>query len=182
MKAPELESSRLFLKPLSLEHLSAKYVGWLNDPEVYRYLETGGDYDLEKLGKFLSDIEKKTILFWAIHLKKDLKHIGNIKIDPIHLRHNIGEYGILMGDRKEWGKGYAREASQRVIDFCFKEKIPKLRKMTLGVVADNEIAIRLYRKLGFKTEGHYKYHAFHDDKYCDTLRMALFNPAFTYGY
>jgi hypothetical protein len=49
MKAPILETPRLILKPLNMEYLTKDYVGWLNDEEVYRYLESGGNYNKEML-------------------------------------------------------------------------------------------------------------------------------------
>lgn len=180
IKAKEIESERLIYKPLSLYHCSDEYVNWLNDYDVFIYLESGGNYTKEKLYDYLKEVEKKNIYFWAIHLKGNEKHIGNIKIDPINSRHNIGEYGIMMGDKLEWGKGYAYEASKRIIDFCFFEGGLNLRKMTLGVVKDNTSALRLYQKLNFKEEGHYLKHAFHNGKYCDVIRMALFNPNYNY--
>lgn len=176
MKAKILETERLVLKPLSLQHLTQDYVDWLNDEEVYRYLETGGDYTLEMLKDYINDVIKKDIYFWGIHLKNNNMHIGNIKIDPINLKHGLAEYGIMMGRRTEWGKGYANEATVKVIDFCFQEL--NVRKLTLGVVEDNTAAFALYKKLGFVIEGVYKQHGFYDDKYCDTIRMALFNPFF----
>jgi ribosomal-protein-alanine N-acetyltransferase len=175
MPAPILHSNRMFLKPLGLEHVSDEYVNWLNDAEVIRYLETGGDYTREKLQDFLSSVEKNQILFWAIHLKSNNKHIGNIKIDPINVRHGFGEYGILMGDRNEWGKGYAKEASEIVIRYCFGPEC-NLRKVVLGVVRDNAAAVGLYQKLGFVTEGIYKDHGIYNGKKCDIMRMAIFNP------
>ena len=42
-------------------------------------------------------------------------NIGNIKIDPINEIHKFGEYGILIGDKEYWGKGFAREASEEVL-------------------------------------------------------------------
>jgi len=171
---PIIYSDRLKLVPLSMEHLSIDYVEWLNDIEVYKYLETGGNYTLEKLTAFLSDVVHKNILFYAVHIKSTNIHIGNIKIDPINTVHNIGEYGIMMGRRSEWNKGYAKEASLRIIEYCFDAL--KLRKITLGVIADNQAAVALYYKLGFVKEGEYVDHAFHNGKYCNVLRMAIFNP------
>lgn len=176
MKAQNLESDRLVYKPVSLAHLSEDYVSWLNDPEVCKYIENSGEYTLEKLREFLTEVEKKDVFFWAIHLKSNDLHLGNIKIEPVNERHGLGEYGILMGRKSEWGKGYAKEASAAIIDYCFK-KI-NLRKMTLGVVTDNESAVRLYKNLGFVIEGTYKKHCFFDGAYRDVLRMALFNPDF----
>jgi len=59
MKSPILNTERLTLKALSLEHLSQDYVSWLNDPEVYRFLETGGNYTFEMLSEYLEDAEKR---------------------------------------------------------------------------------------------------------------------------
>lgn len=179
MKAPALESDRLVYKPLSLDYLNQQYVDWMNDPEVNRYLETGGGYTLEMLKEYLSTVDKAEILFWAIHLKDTGKHIGNIKIDPVNLRHGCAEYGIMMGERKEWGKGYAREATERIIEYCFNDL--NLRKITLGVVEDNAGAYSLYKKLGFQTEGVYEKHGLYHGKYCNIIRMAMFNPSFNYG-
>ena len=178
MKARLLESDRLVYKPLSQEHHSQEYVEWMNDPDVIRYLESGGDYTSDKLLHFLQDVEKKGILFWAIHLKSNGKHIGNIKIDPFIEKYGLAEYGIMMGRKSEWGKGYALEATKRILDFCF--YVIGIRKITLGVVIDNKAAFGLYKKLGFRTEGIYKHHTLHDGKYCDIARMAMFNPEFDY--
>jgi RimJ/RimL family protein N-acetyltransferase len=176
MKAIELESERLFYRPLSLKHLSQDYVDWMNDPEVNKFLESGGDYSLEKLHDFLLNVEKKDIYFWAIHLKSNGSHIGNIKIDPVNTFHGTAEYGIMMGRRTEWAKGYAHEASKRIILFCFQSL--NVRKITLGVVADNFPAVNLYKNMDFETEGIYKQHGLFQGKYCDVYRMALFNPGF----
>jgi RimJ/RimL family protein N-acetyltransferase len=147
MKACYLESERLYFKPLSRLHLSKNYVNWINDSDVNKYLESGGDYTIEKLESYLEQQEKKEILFWAIHLKKSNKHIGNIKIDPIYFDDNAGEYGIMMGEKNEWGKGFAYESSLKIIDYCFKNL--GLIEIRLGVKIDNIAAVRLYEKLGF---------------------------------
>ena len=80
MKAEILETERLVLKPLSLEHLTKEYIDWLNDEMVYRYLETGGNYTKAMLEDYLKDVVKKDIFFWAIHLKNNNLHIGNTSV------------------------------------------------------------------------------------------------------
>lgn len=171
-----LNSDRLLLKPLTLTHCTDAYVSWMNNLEVYRYLETGGNYKIEDLQKYLESVETTpSILFWAIHLKENDKHIGNIKIDPVNNRHGLGEYGIMMGDSSEWGKGYAKEASEMVINHCFHDL--HIRKMTLGVVEDNRAALNLYKKLGFSTEGIYIDHGYYDGKLRNLIRMAIFNTS-----
>lgn len=176
-KVLELETERLILEKAGTQHISEDYVSWMNDAEVNRYLETGGGYSKMDLTAYLGSAEaNEELYFWAIKTKQGQKHIGNIKIDPISYKHGYGEYGILMGDRNEWGKGFAIEASKAVINYCF-DKL-KLRKVTLGVVAENTAAVNLYRKLGFVEEGCYKYHGIYNNQICDSYRMAIFNPTF----
>ncbi|MDF5690827.1 GNAT family N-acetyltransferase [Aquirufa aurantiipilula] len=170
---PILETERLKLEPINIEFCSEEYVNWLNDIEVYQYLDNGGDYTYEALQEYLTKYTENPVPFWAIIVKETNTHIGNIKIDPINQRNQIGEYGILMGDKKYWGKGYAKEASIAVINHCFKKL--GLRKITLGVIKDNIAAVKLYESLGFEIEGIYRLHGIYAGKYCDALRMAIFD-------
>jgi len=144
---PIIETNRLILKPLNKEFLSQNYVTWMNDKDVNRYLESGGDYTLEKLNDYLKEVERNPKYFWAITTKLSSKHIGNIKIDPINYDDLRGEYGILIGDKNFWGMGLAEESSIVVLNFCF--KVLKLNQIELGVLAENSRAISLYKKIGF---------------------------------
>lgn len=174
MAIETLDTPRLVLRKLDTSFCAERYVNWMNDKTVNLYLESGGDYTIDKLCNYLETVENQDILFWAICLKDSGKHIGNIKIDPVNFRHQYGEYGIMMGDSTEWGKGYAKEASKAVLDYCF--SVLELRKINLGVVEDNYSAVKLYRALGFEVEGIFKNHGIYDHKLCNVLRMALFNP------
>jgi [ribosomal protein S5]-alanine N-acetyltransferase len=171
MKAIELESERLFFRPLSQKHISLTYVNWLNDVEVNKYLESGGNYTIQLLADFLKEQEQKDILFWAIHLKDSNKHIGNIKIDPINFELNSGEYGILMGDKTNWGKGFAKEASLAIINYCFNEV--KLSRITLGVIEDNINAVMFYKKIGFTIDEVKTNVGIYNYKLSNSLRMSL---------
>lgn len=172
-----LTTDRLELSPVSLDDCNENYLFWLNDSESNQYLESGFyTYTMDQLIDFVNkqDQNDKSV-FLAIRIKHSGKHIGNIKLDKISDVHQSAEYGILMGEKNEWGKGYAKEASIAIIEYGF--TILKLRKIYLGVVDINTVALRLYQKLGFKTEGILKEHFFHKNSGCyrDEIRMALFN-------
>ena len=49
-------------------------------------------------------------------------------------------------------------------------------RLELSVFADNEVAIRLYRKFGFEVEGRHRAYALRDGVYVDSLSMARFHP------
>lgn len=166
-----IESERLLFQRLSLEHVSTDYLNWLNDPEVNKFLEVTSGNTLESLESFVKSSYSDEIYFWAILVKATNKHIGNIKIDPIDFKLNSGEYGIMMGDRSQWGQGYAKEASRRIIRYCFNQL--GLEKITLGVVASNLTAVKLYENLGFVLEKVIKESGTYDGKLCNSFRMVL---------
>lgn len=171
MKNIDLTSERLLYTRLSNKHITNNYVSWLNDTEVNSYLETKGNYTLDKLKSYVEEQYNNEIYFWAIHLKDTNKHIGNIKIDPIDDETRAGEYGILMGDKQSWGKGFAKEASYRIIKYCFEEL--KLLKINLGVIEDNLKAVMLYKKMGFKIDEVKKDVGTYNNKMSNALRMSL---------
>ena len=169
---PILDSERLILKPIGLMHVSYEYVEWLNDEDVIEFLEVEKGQSIGDLKRYISGMSDN-ILFWAIHIKENDKHIGNIKIDPINEKHGYAEYGIMMGDKLQWRKGFATEASRMAIRYCF--EVLNLRKINLGVVEANRSAVTLYNKLGFIEEGMYKDHVMYNNKIYNILRMAIFN-------
>ena len=174
LKPSIIVSERLILRPFSKDIINDNYLNWLNDDEITSYLEINGFYTLDMLANYVNLMIDKNVFIWAIFLKDGNKHIGNIKIDPINTKHKFGEYGIMIGARSEWGKGYAFEASSLVLNYCFQNLF--LRKVCLGVINENIAAISLYKKLGFKIEGIYKSHLLYNDQYSDCIRMAAFNP------
>ena len=64
-----IESERLSLEPISLKFLTKNYLEWLNDQEVYKYLESGGDYTLANLKEYIIGHQMNQTLFWAILIK-----------------------------------------------------------------------------------------------------------------
>jgi [ribosomal protein S5]-alanine N-acetyltransferase len=174
----KLTSLNLELQPISQQFATATYLSWLNDSDVNKYLDIPKENNLADLIEYIKEVEEKKIYMWAILLKNGNKHIGNIKIDPVDTKHRYGEYGILLGDKEEWGKGYAKEATTTVINYCFDSL--NLRKVNLGVVENNTAAVALYEKLGFIHEGVDRFQRLYDDEYCHVIRMAAFNPKIKY--
>lgn len=171
MKNIDLESERLIFKRLSAKYISKEYVDWINDPDVNMYLETRGNYTIDLLKSYIEEQYKNEVYFWAILLKGSNKHIGNIKIAPINFDTNSGEYGILIGDKSNWGRGYAKEASLRILKYCFKEL--KLSKITLGVIENNIKAVLLYKNMGFKIDEVKNDVGIYNNKLSNSLRMSL---------
>lgn len=169
---PFIETKRLYLFKVTSEFCTENYLSWLHDKEVNKYLDSGiMPQTIDDLVKYVNELPKTT-LFLAIVIKETNKHIGNIKIDSIDYKNGRGELGTLLGDRNEWGKGYAKEASLAIFDHCFYRL--NLRKITMGVVEENIASCKLYEKIGFKIEGIFIKHGYYDGAYRNIIKMALF--------
>lgn len=148
-----LETSRLRLRALEASDLNATYLGWLNDPQVNRYLET----------RFLPQTLEALQTYWQAHrddpsspwfaicLAAEGRHIGNIKLGPIQWLHRRADLSLFIGARDCWGQGYASETIALVRDWAFREL--DLQKLSAGIYAGNIGSRRAFEKCGFALEG-----------------------------
>ncbi len=143
---------------------------WMHDTEVQKGLQKNmlsmQIEDAEKFcrnSKIPNEIQSGDSLNYAIVDESD-EYIGTISLKDIDLVNMSAEYAISTR-RKAWGKGYAGQASKLLLDKAF--NCYKLHKVYLTVLADNERAIHLYEKCGFKKEGQLREHILKDHKYID---------------
>ncbi len=164
---------RLYLRPLLKSDITKRYLSWLNDAEVTRYIETGlfpvTEKDLEEFYKKIR-VSKTDIMFAIIDKKHDL-HIGNIKLGGIKWVHRFADLGIMIGDKAYWGRGYGEEACRLLLGYAFNRL--NLNKVTLGSYATNLAALKTYKKVGFKIEGRIKKLLSIDGKYVDHVLMGI---------
>jgi UDP-4-amino-4,6-dideoxy-N-acetyl-beta-L-altrosamine N-acetyltransferase len=99
--------------------------------------------------------------------------VGTIGLSQIDRRHRRAEYGVLIEPAAR-GKGLASEASRLLLRYAFREL--RLHRVFLHVFADNESALRLYERLGFKTEGCLRQHAAKGSQMKDVIVMAILAP------
>lgn len=84
-------------------------------------------------------------------------------------RKHAGEIGMAVHD--DWqGKGIGSALMTAILDMA--DNWFNLLRVELDVFADNEPAVRLYKKFGFTVEGTAKKYAFRDGEYVDILHMA----------
>ena len=145
--AKTFSSERLVLRTMTTDDATETYAGWLNSPEVNLYLETKSA-TIEELVDYIKEKNAKgDTLFFGIFLKEEGTHIGTIKLEPIEPDKNRATIAIMIGDKEQWGKGYAGESMQLLIDWCFEDL--GFDTMELGAIGKNTAAIHAYEKLGF---------------------------------
>jgi [ribosomal protein S5]-alanine N-acetyltransferase len=144
-----LQSSNLICVPFRTEHISAQYLAWLNDPEVNRYSRR----------RFVQTSEEDAVRFFgslpstdqilAITLKANGEHIGNLQLGPLDLQESHGEVRILIGEKSQWGKGYATQAIHGACCYYFQA----LGLHRVEAMSCNPGFIRAVLRLGWKEEG-----------------------------
>jgi [ribosomal protein S5]-alanine N-acetyltransferase len=145
-----IESGDLFCEPFRREHVSPRYLGWLNDLEVNRYsrrrfVQTSEEDAL----LFLSSFQSSTNQLMAIRLKTTSVHIGNLQLGPLDLEESHGEVRILIGEKSQWGKGYATQAIYGACSYYFQV----LGLHRVEAMSCNPGFIRAVLRLGWKEEG-----------------------------
>ena len=168
-----LEDDEIILRPLEKGDINKKYLSWLNDREVTKFL------DLRVFPSTLDDLRAfyrhtqnpKNDVLLAIVDKESNEHVGNIKLGNIDWIHRYAELAIMLGDKSFWGKGYGQRSTALILEYGFKKL--NLNKIILCVYAPHKAAIRIYQKLGFKIEGKQKKIFNLNGKYVDCLWMGL---------
>lgn len=145
-----LKGKQVYLQELSEEHATDAYAGWLNDPEVNKYLETRSTTTRELREYIREKQASNNAVLFGIFSNENGKHIGNVKLEPIDRKQKKATLGLLIGDKEYWGKGIGTEATELATRYAF--DVLGMQEVNLGVIATNAAAIRVYEKCGFRVE------------------------------
>lgn len=168
-----LENETIYLREVRLSDVNEEYYSWINNPIVNQFLETRFlPRSYKNIEQFVQNMDGKNdeILF-AICIKKNDVHIGNIKIGPINWIHRFADISLLIGDKNYWGKGIATEAIKLISSFGFNQL--NLHKLKAGCYSENKGSERAFLKAGYFIEGTLKQHFFSKGNYQDTTLLAL---------
>ncbi len=167
--------NEIMIRLLSPEDSTVEYVSWLQDSEINQLLEIRWrNFSTEDIQDYirLMNASENDFLF-GIFLKKDNKHIGNIKISEINQIHRFADIGLLIGDKNVWGKGYGTEAIGLVTKYAFDEI--NLNKVTAGLYANNIGSYKAFIKAGYEKVGTLKNHRFYKGSYIDEILLEKCN-------
>ena len=171
MNAPFLIGERIYLRPLEESDLD-RCLRWINDPEILATL--GRRFPMNRTREtewLVEQYKSETSLLLAIALKDKDQHIGNCGLHHIDYPNGCATFGMLIGEKNEWGKEYAPEATRLILDFAFNQL--RLHRVSLEVYAHNRRGQRAYEKVGFVREGVLRESYFRNGRYYDTVVMGL---------
>jgi RimJ/RimL family protein N-acetyltransferase len=146
---------------------------WFSDIELLSYLwmiplvpQTEED-EME----WFEQMRKSKDFTFAIRLIANDRLIGSISLTEPEWRNRSSTFGIAIGDRDYWGKGYGTDATKVILRYGFLEL--NLNRIELLVYNYNQRGIKSYEKVGFTHEGTRRQALFRDGDYHDVHLMAM---------
>lgn len=171
--APILRGERVYLRPAERSDLET-FVRWLSDAEVARYLAVRSPLSQAMEEKWFDQVveqQGRDRYHYVICLLADGRPLGAADLREINLEDGRAAFGIVIGEKDEWNRGYGTDALNAICDFGFGQL--RLERIELDVYADNKRAQRSYEKAGFQHEGTLRHGHFADGRFMDVERMAL---------
>ena len=141
---------------------------WMNDPEVWRYM----DYELPfTLADVRDDIERSRSEGQPFTILVGEQAIGRIGLNQFRDRDRICALYMFIGEQGSWGHGFARDAVMTLVDYAFDRM--DLNLIELWSLADNDRALRMYRRCGFVEEGRLRERSFKEGRWVDHVTMSV---------
>jgi diamine N-acetyltransferase len=149
-----LENKTISLRAPEPEDLDLLYI-WENEPSTWQVSGTLTPFSKYVLKQYLEhagkDIYEAKQLRMMIQLKSKHRPVGAVDLfdfDPHHQRAGIG---ILIAEPSDRRHGYAREALDTLITYCF--KVLHLHQLYCNIAAGNQASIELFSAAGFEESG-----------------------------
>jgi RimJ/RimL family protein N-acetyltransferase len=138
------------------QKLAEAYSRWQRDSEYWRLMASEAAYT-HSIRAVKAWIEKEAeqappLYMFLVRALEGDRLIGDVSLEPVRNGHGDTFVGIGIGERDYWGRGYGSDAMRVILRYAFTEL--NLHRVSLNVFEYNPRAVRTYKKVGFRHEGH----------------------------
>jgi RimJ/RimL family protein N-acetyltransferase len=156
------------------------FVKWINDPDVRHGIGIYLPFSMADEADWFEAMQKRPASEHNLAIEvrelipqgaENWKLIGSCGFFNNDQRNTSSEFGIMIGDKSYWDKGYGTEAVRLLVKHGFHTL--NLNRIYLRVLENNPRAIRAYEKAGFTHEGRQRQADFRDGRYIDLLVMSM---------
>jgi RimJ/RimL family protein N-acetyltransferase len=154
---------------------------WCNDFEVTLY--SGDDLRPTAVELYEAEHEKHSkewqsrLTEFTIYERATLRPIGIAGWRHIDGARRTAVYGILIGEKDCWDKGYGTETTRLLLEYAF--TVLNLHTVMLTTASYNARAIAAYTKAGFSEFGRWREALRFGDRVYDEVHMACLASEFT---
>jgi RimJ/RimL family protein N-acetyltransferase len=169
-----LETPRLMIRRFKPQDLK-DFAAYRNHPEVARY-QSWSTYTLEDAKKLFNEMKNINPALpgrwfqFVIEEKQSKKIIGDCGLKVHEKDDKQADIGYTLANEFQ-GKGYATEAIQRILEYCF--EVLKLHRVTATTDVLNDSSVRLLKRVGFRQEGHFIENIFFKGAWGDEYLFAM---------
>jgi diamine N-acetyltransferase len=165
-----LENLSISLRAPEPGDLDLLYI-WENDTSIWRISGTLAPFSRNVLRLYLDnagkDIFEAKQLRLIIQEKSKHRPLGAIDLFDFDPHHHRAGVGILVAEPSDRRQGYAREALETLMEYCF--GILHLHQLYCNIQAGNQASIALFTNAGFEEIGRKKEWLFTGKGYKDEL-------------
>jgi diamine N-acetyltransferase len=172
-----LIGKRLKLCAIEESHLGT-LAQWRSDPAVYDFFHEYAPISVPAQREWFDAHRREPSEINFASVLHDGTLLGTISLVDLDLRNRNAELGrVLIGVAEQRGKGYGHEMVTLAIEYAFDHL--NLHKLVCEVLATNELACGLYRRLGFVDEGVLRQQVYKRGDYWDVQILALFRENYS---
>jgi len=168
-----LRGKKVLLRPVRRTDIQY-FLKWFNDPEVIQYLNMYLPMTEMAEEKFIEGLgAERTQAFFVIEaIEGDSgRPIGNTGLHNISVRNHNATFGIAIGEKDYWSKGFGTEAARLLVNYGFEQL--NLRRINSSAIAFNERSVRMHKRVGFKEEGRRRECIFKNGKLQDEVVFGI---------
>lgn len=172
------DGERVALRAIEPEDID-RYLVWVNDPEVTRWLSLRYPIGREGERQILERLSRTNgyeNAAFAVDDRETGEHLGTISLFDARPEARVAELGIFIGAKARWGEGIGYDALVTLLRFGFWEM--NLRRVELSVLDGNVRAKALYERVGFIEVGRRPGHWYKRGMSIDDFLMSIERSAF----
>lgn len=149
-----ITGEKVALGPMRKEYVPLVF-RWLNDFEVT--IRSGDPIRSVTMESLLAEFERDSKeqshrwVDFTIYERATMRPIGGTGLRSIHWPDGTATFGIIIGEKDCWNKGYGTESTRLVLDYGF--TVLGLHNIMLTTYGYNEGAYRAYTRAGFREMG-----------------------------
>jgi diamine N-acetyltransferase len=149
----KLQGDHISLRAIEPADIELLY-NWENDTENWKVSNTQTPFSRFVLEQYITSAHQDIYTVKQLRLmicNVDNKAVGCIDLFNFEPNHQRAGLGILIAEKSDRRKGYASEALNILIQYCFSSL--NLHQLYCNITNDNEASVVLFQKHGFLITG-----------------------------
>jgi diamine N-acetyltransferase len=148
---------RIFLRMVEL-HDATRLLLWENNPDNWKVTDTEVPFSIHAIQALIEQqqqIRTTGQMRMMICLNDPTQEsVGAIDLYDVDFKNRNASVGILIGEKQNRGKGYAKDALNLIIEYA--SNYLALYNLVCSIKSENEESIRLFESVGFEFVGRRK--------------------------